>query len=234
MADHTRDRRDVWNGGVKSLRSGSGFWAKIHKWLALADGDPDPVLVRRAGCSSPGIPIERVQLRAYARAEAASGRRWRWIRAAGGPSGGSRREGVTGGETDRGPACWLGRQVALVSQREAKRRPVLYDLADARRLPRVRSRRLRRPGSPRRIMRASLHAARVSPRSRREQRPNIAVRCRPGGWISRTARRRAIYVAADTGDRSRRGARPCGGSTISSGACTSWTGAAMRISTHGC
>ncbi len=201
--------------------AGGGIWAKIHKWLALLMA-VQILFWFASGLFFAAFPIERVrsehaiaaQPPAPVALDAAAAGLARLAAA-----------GVAAGEKVELRRL-LGRPVALLSGGEG--RPRLYDLATGRPLSPIADelRRADRRGRP------SRRRAGGAGRADRRQQPRIS---RPAPGLAGRFRRRRRPLALRR-RRHRRGNRaaldPVAGLRLFSGACTSWTGAATRISTH--
>lgn len=170
------------------LRAGSGFWAKVHKWLALLMA-LQILFWFASGLFFAWFPIERVRSE-HAKAEQV-GQPVPLDEAAAGLAR-LRGTGLTGAETVEVRRL-AGRPVALL--RSGEGRPVLYDLADARRLspvPMTLAAEIAEADHA-----GNLHASRIS----RVETETTEYRGALPAWRVdfEDGEGRAIYVAADTG-----------------------------------
>ncbi len=106
--------------------AGTGFWAKVHKWLALLMA-LQILFWFASGLFFAWFPIERVRSEHAKAAQAARARAAG--RGGGGAGPAARRQGVTAAETRRGPAA--ARAAGRLARARARAGRVLYDLADA-------------------------------------------------------------------------------------------------------
>ena len=156
-----------------------------------ADGDPDPVLVRRAACSSPSFPIERVRSE-HAIAErqpapvAARRRRGR-PRAARGGRASRRARRSSSGRCSAGRSPWSAGGEA---------RPRLYDLATGRLLSPIPMTLAARIAEADHAGDAARGAGRAG---RRERQPEYRGALPAWRVDFEDGAGRSLYVAADTG-----------------------------------
>lgn len=165
----------------------NGFWAKIHKWLALLMAI-QILFWFVSGLFFAWYPIERVRSE-HMKAEAAAAPVALDRAAAGLAALG--REGVSGERVEI--RMLLGRQVALVTPREG--RPRLYDLATGRAASPISALAATRIAEADHV--GDMHAARVTTVMQNDTEYRGAL---PAWRVDfEDGEGRAIYVAADTG-----------------------------------